>query len=162
MFSFDFYLKVFAVREHFPEGHSPIDFYLYDKVEICTGHASRTYKREDYGSLGLYHYDNRDAARFKVDYCVLRRGHVVSLCIGPEYSQDIGVLVTVLHHDEDIFLAYQRPETTVCENVPLLFFKCFKMTKSLNEKILFLVPVQFFVKRMYVYPSDLHWNELIL
>jgi len=139
-----------------------MNFYLYDKVVISDGLAAHAYTREEYSSLGLFHYDNREIARFKVDYCVLRPGHFVSVCSGPDYVRDVGVLVTMLHHDEDIFLAYKLPASTICEDNPLLFFRRFKLARALNEDVLYLVPIHCFLKRSYVYPVDGQYYEVIV
>lgn len=138
-----------------------MNFYLFDKVVISDGFSTHTYTREDYSSLGSYHHDNREDARFKVDFCLLRRGHIVSVCNGAKYAEDIGVLVTVLYCNEDTFLAYKRPVSTSCEDNPLLFFKRFRMTQDFNDNILFVVPVRSFIKRKYVYPVGGHYYELI-
>lgn len=138
-----------------------MNFYLYDKVVIYNGVSTCTYTRSDYSALGLYYYDNRQEVRFKVDYCLLRPGHFVSVCTGADYLQDFGVLVTMLHHNEEIFLAYKRPESTVVEDSPGLFLRRFKVSQAINEDILFLVPANSFLKRKYLYAVDGGYSEVI-
>lgn len=139
-----------------------MNFYLYNKVVISNGLSAHAYSREDYGSIGQYYYDNRGAARFKVDYCLLRAGHFVSVCRGTECVQDIGSLVTFLTHNEEMFLAYKMPVATICDDNPLLFFRQVKITQALQEDVLYLVPVRSFLKRKYVYPVSGQYYELIL
>lgn len=139
----------------------PFDFSPYCRVEVRTPTTCSVFGREAYCEIGSYYYDSTRDVQYRFDYSILKPGHHIFVSERyPQTNHHVGLFVTVLRLRDYACIAYTKPTSWSIDDSVHLYCKSWKATNSM-EPVLYMVPLDWFISRLFVYPLDGQLNALI-